>query len=223
MFMCLLQCMSLPRAGLTTVLFISPWYFFCHTTLRIHSLPVLPSALHSELNWIYMRVTSGRVVCRGRRQHLSSARYAVGRHPDSRQKAVLQSTTQDETKHKLVHLYTLHNQNLSETDSAKYLGLTITSDLQWNQHINNITNKANSILGLLRRNLRIPSQTIKTHAYQSLVRPHLEYASTVWDPHTQKNIHKLDMVQRNHVQDTARGPGPAREPILSGPRDVPKS
>ena len=87
-------------------------------------------------------------------------------------------------KHKLVHLYTLHNQNLSETDSAKYLGLPITSDLQWNQHINNITNKANSILGLLRRNLGIPSQTIKTHAYQSLVplRSHLEYASTVWDP-----------------------------------------
>ena len=71
-------------------------------------------------------------------------------------------------KHKLVHLYTLHNQNLSETDSAKYLGLTITSDLQWNQHINNITNTANSILGLLRINLRIPSQTITTHAYQSL-------------------------------------------------------
>ena len=83
-------------------------------------------------------------------------------------------------KHKLVHLYTIYNHNWSETDSAKYLGLTITSD---------ITNKANSILGLLRRNLRIPSQTIKTHAYQSLVRPHLEYAFTVWDPHTQKNIH----------------------------------
>ena len=105
-------------------------------------------------------------------------------------------------KHKLVHSYTLHNQNLSETDSAKYLGLTITSDLQWNQHINNVTNKANSILGLLRRNLRIPSQTIKTHAYQSLVRPNLEYASTVWDPHTQKNIHRLDMVQRRAARYT---------------------
>ena len=44
-------------------------------------------------------------------------------------------------KHKLVHLYTLHNQNLSETDSAKYLGLTITSDLQWNQHINTLSAK----------------------------------------------------------------------------------
>ena len=28
-------------------------------------------------------------------------------------------------KHMLVHLYTLHNQKLSETDSAKYLGVTI--------------------------------------------------------------------------------------------------
>ena len=90
-------------------------------------------------------------------------------------------------KHKLLHLYTLHNQHLSETDSAKYLGVTITSDLQWNKHINNITNKANSILGLLRRNLRIPSQTI-IKQYQSLVRPHLEYASTVWDPHTHKIV-----------------------------------
>ena len=35
-------------------------------------------------------------------------------------------------KHKLVHLYALHNQNLSETDSAKYLGLTITSDFIYN-------------------------------------------------------------------------------------------
>ena len=37
-------------------------------------------------------------------------------------------------KQKLLHLYTLHNQILSETDSAKYLGVTITSDLQSNQH-----------------------------------------------------------------------------------------
>ena len=28
------------------------------------------------------------------------------------------------------------------TNSAKYLGITITSDLSWNQHIDNITKKA---------------------------------------------------------------------------------
>ena len=45
-------------------------------------------------------------------------------------------------------------------------------------------------------------------------------------PHVKENIHKMivqpAMLYGNHVQDTARGPGPAREPILSGPRDVPK-
>jgi hypothetical protein len=40
--------------------------------------------------------------------------------------------------------YHLHGQT-----SAKYLGLTITNKLQWDQHINNITAKANKTLGFL--------------------------------------------------------------------------
>ena len=34
------------------------------------------------------------------------------------------------------------------------------------------------------------------------MRPHLEYASTVWDPHTQKNIYKLDIIQRRAARYT---------------------
>jgi hypothetical protein len=32
----------------------------------------------------------------------------------------------------------------------KYLGVTITNDLTWNHHINNITNKANASLRFIR-------------------------------------------------------------------------
>ena len=92
--------------------------------------------------------------------------------------------------------YSLHGQVLLITDTTKYLGLSLTSDLKWNTHIQKVSAKANSILGLLRRNLRIASKPVKTMAYEALVRPHLEYACTVWDPHTQVNIKRLDMVQR---------------------------
>ena len=92
--------------------------------------------------------------------------------------------------------YKLHDQPLQITDSVKYLGLTLTSDLKFNTHINNITAKTNSVLELPRRNLKISSQAVKMQAHQSLVRPHLEYAAIVWSPHTSDNIKKVEMVQR---------------------------
>ena len=97
-------------------------------------------------------------------------------------------------------MYRLHGQMLCITDNTKYLGRTITSDLKWNSHIQIVTSKANSVLGLLRRNLRIASKAVKTQAYKALVRPHLEYVCTVWDPHTQVNVRRLDSVQRRAVR-----------------------
>jgi hypothetical protein len=35
-----------------------------------------------------------------------------------------------------------------------------------------------------------------TQAYNTFVRPSLKYASTVWDPHTQANINKVESIQR---------------------------
>ena len=72
-------------------------------------------------------------------------------------------------------MYILHGQMLCITDTTNYLGLTITSDLKWNSHIQKVTSKVNSVL---RRNLRIALKAVKTQGYEALVRPHLEYACT---------------------------------------------
>ena len=82
-------------------------------------------------------------------------------------------------------------------NSAKYLGVTITSNLSWSEHINNITNKANSIRAFLRRNLNQCHQSVKSTCYITYVRPILEYASTVWSPHQDGDINRLEMVQRH--------------------------
>ena len=94
--------------------------------------------------------------------------------------------------------YELHEHTLSRVTSAKYLVVTITDDLKWDSHISEVCAKANRTIGFLRRNLNIGSVAIKQQAYFTLVRPLVEYASTrtVWDPHTDKNIKKLEMVQR---------------------------
>ena len=46
--------------------------------------------------------------------------------------------------------YTLHGQFLESVDSAKYLGVNISQDLNWNHHINEITGKANRTSALLK-------------------------------------------------------------------------
>ena len=95
-----------------------------------------------------------------------------------------------------IYSYTLHGHQLEHADKAKYLGVTIQSDLKWDSHINSITAKANKTLGFLRRNINISSITVKEQAYKSLVRPSPEYACSVWDPYTNENIAKLEQVQR---------------------------
>ena len=96
--------------------------------------------------------------------------------------------------------YTLYNESLEQVDTAKYLGVYITTDLRWNTHVQATRNSASATLGFLKRNLRISSTMIKTRAYQSYVRPKLEYASCVWDPHTQANISRIEMVQRQSAR-----------------------
>ena len=65
--------------------------------------------------------------------------------------------------------------------------------MDWDNHINNVANKASRTLGFLWHNLKISSSAIKDRAYKAFVtvRPILEYASSVWDPYTQKNTDKF--------------------------------
>ena len=98
--------------------------------------------------------------------------------------------------------YTLHGHLLEVVTSAKYLGITISEDLSWNRHINQVCSKAGMTLGMIKRNLKINSPRIKEQAYSSLVRPVMEYGSAVWDPYTQSNVHRVEMIQRRAARWT---------------------
>jgi hypothetical protein len=94
------------------------------------------------------------------------------------------------------HHNTLHGQVLEQVDNAKYLRVTISNNLSWNKHNDNITAKENRTLEFVRRNLKNCSRSVKTVGYTALVRPVIEYASTVGDPTTQTSINSLELIQR---------------------------
>jgi hypothetical protein len=85
----------------------------------------------------------------------------------------------------ITHSYKLHDHILKVMENSKYLGVTINNKLNWTQHITNIKGKASRTLGFLQRNLRGCKSNVKSTAYTTMVRPTLEYAGTVWDPHHQ--------------------------------------
>ncbi len=95
----------------------------------------------------------------------------------------------------IVPEYTFHGHVLAITTKAKYLGIIIQSDLKWNTHISNITKKSNQMVGLLRRDFRVEKTSLKGMAYQSLVKPQIEYAAVVWDPHTLALTRQVEMIR----------------------------
>ena len=92
---------------------------------------------------------------------------------------------------------------LQSVDQHPYLGVIITKTLNWKAQVSNVKNKANKTLGFIKRNLHSCPEGIKSRAYISLVRPTMEYASTVWDPSRQYQIqwleNELPALQQEHM------------------------
>ena len=111
--------------------------------------------------------------------------------------------------YQMLDLNTNTRVDLKEKKCEKHLGVFIDSDLSFDHHINYAVNKANSILGMIRRTYSYLGANDFKMIYTALVRPILEYGSVVWNPALRKHIDSLENVQRRFTK------------FLPGLRDVP--
>ena len=109
----------------------------------------------------------------------------------SKCKVVCFSTKKDPSQ----KTYELCGVALEEVKYTSNLGVTLDHKSKWGRHIQDITAKANSTLGV-KRNLWNCPREVKEIAYQTIVRPKLEYACASWDPYYKKDIVKVESVQR---------------------------
>ena len=96
----------------------------------------------------------------------------------------------------VTYQYSISDAVIQQVTHAKYLGVTIDEKLSFNEHILKVTNKERQVNAFLRRNISNCPTHAKCNIYKIMVRPILEYGSTIWDPHTHLNINLLESIQR---------------------------
>lgn len=97
---------------------------------------------------------------------------------------------------KHAHPYSLGGNQLEHVFSEKDLGILIDAELSFDEHIAKQVNKANSVLGIISRGFENLTPNILYTLYCTFVRPHLEYAQSVWAPKLRKHVNLIEGVQR---------------------------
>ena len=87
---------------------------------------------------------------------------------------------------------------IEKVDSEKDLRVIIDKDLKLSEHINSKIKTANRNLGLSLRTFTCLDKEMFLDLFKSVVRPHLEYASTVWSL-----VYKKDKIAKENVQKRA--------------------
>lgn len=97
--------------------------------------------------------------------------------------------------------YNINGIVLERVERFSDLGVIFTSDLQFNEHIVNMVNRSLSTLGFVTRTCSLfrDPHTFLT-LYKSLVRSKLEFASTVWSPHSALYIETIERVQKRFLR-----------------------
>ena len=85
---------------------------------------------------------------------------------------------------------------LEQVKCMKDLGVTFDSDLSFKDHIYSKINIAIKMLGIINRNFSHLDKKTFLLLYKSLVRTHLEYAQSVWNPFLNSLINDIEKVQK---------------------------
>ena len=85
---------------------------------------------------------------------------------------------------------------LQATEEEKDLGVLFDNKLSFRAHILEKVNKANQMVGLIKKTFTNLDPQSFCLLYKSIARPHLEYANVIWRPYLRNDINLIEKVQR---------------------------
>lgn len=87
------------------------------------------------------------------------------------------------------------NVNIEEADALDVLGMRISCDARWNDHIFRVSKEAFKCLGFLKRCRKYFTPSDLLTIYRTFIRPRMEYNSHVWAGASKSILKLLDRVQ----------------------------
>ena len=90
----------------------------------------------------------------------------------------------------------MNGYNLQTDTEEKDLGVTFDTNLTFQPHIGNIASKANSRVGIIKRTFNKLNEENFKILYKSLVRPILEYCTSIWFPLNKREAEEIEKVQK---------------------------
>ena len=84
--------------------------------------------------------------------------------------------------------YYIYGEPIEEVCSEKDFGVMFSNDIKVSLHCRDSYDKVNRMLGLISRTVRYRHPIVVLNLYKSLIRPHLDYCSSVWNRYYIKDI-----------------------------------
>ena len=103
-------------------------------------------------------------------------------------------------KEDTIYLSGDYEEVIDQFSSLRDLGVQLTDDATFSEHIENICKKVRQKCGWLHRSFYTRNPNFMKHMFNSLIQPHIDYCSQLWMPQEGQNLDKLEKLLRDFTR-----------------------
>jgi len=96
--------------------------------------------------------------------------------------------------------FTENSKVIKEKSLVSDLGIVLSDDTTFHHHINGVVKKATALVGWILRTFRSRDKEVMITLWKSLVIPHLDYCSQLWNPLEKGLIQSIEAIQRSFTR-----------------------
>ena len=94
----------------------------------------------------------------------------------------------------------IDNEELTQVNSAKYLGVIIDHKLNWIEHISYVKNKISKGIGIMFKARRFLTKKALLMLYHAYIYPYITYCIEVWGCASQTQLNCLFLLQKKIIR-----------------------